>query len=89
MHQLFALAIFLVLAVGKPTGQFVTPQQKVAYLLGAVIARVAIFMALQFVVYFGAKLVMPKEKYASFTATRLNYLTLGILVFVIAAQMKR
>ena len=87
MHQLVSLAIFLILALGKSSAA-ITPQQQVAYLLGQALERVVIFMALQVVVYFGAKLAMPKEKYASFTATRLNYLTLGILIFIIAAQLK-
>ena len=88
MHQLVALAIFLVLTIGKSSAA-VTPMQQLAYVVGATISHVVIFLALQVVVYFGAKRVQPNEAYASFTATRLNYLTLALLVFVVAAQMKR
>ena len=88
MHQLVALAIFLVLTVGKSSAA-VTPMQQLAYVVGAAISHVIIFLALQVVVYFGAKLAQPKETYASFTASRLNYLTLGLLIFIVAAQMKR
>ncbi len=87
MHQLVALALFLVFTLGRSPNA-ATPSEHLAYLLGTAATRVVIFMALHVVVYFGVKRLQPSEKFASFSTTRLNYLTLALLVFIIAAQLK-
>ena len=87
MHQLVAVAIFLVLTLGR-SPDATTPIEHLGYLLGVAAVRVVIFMALHVVVYFGVKRLQPTETFASFSTTRLNYLTLALLVFIIAAQLK-
>jgi len=49
---------------------------------------VAIFLAAHALVFFAARAIRPADVKSSFTGTRLNYLTLGLLVFVISTQIK-
>jgi len=88
MHQLIALAAFLLLTVGKTRQPNVPWHDQLAYVLGSAVGAVAIFLALHVVVFFAARALRPADVKGSFTTTRLNYLTLGILVFFISAQMK-
>ena len=88
MHQLIALAAFLLLTVGKTRQPNIPWHDQLAFVLGSAVGGVIIFLALHVVVYFAARRLRPNDKIAGFTTTRLNYLTLGLLVFVISAQLK-
>ena len=87
MNQLVALTAFLLLAAGKTREPGIPWHDQLAYVLGSAVGYVVIFMALHLVVYFGGRAVRPGDVKGSFTGTRLNYLTLGLLVFYISSQL--
>ena len=86
MHQFVALAVYLLLAVGKTRAPGTPWHDQLAYVAGSAIGHVALFLALHVLVFFGARAIRPQDVKGSFTGTRLNYLTLGLLVFFISAQ---
>ena len=88
MNQLIALAAFMILSVGKAHDPNLAWQEQLVFVLGSAFGAAAIFLAAQTVVFFGARALRPADVKGTFTGTRLNYLTLGLLVFVISAQMK-
>ncbi len=87
MHQLIALTAFLLLSVGKTRDPGISWHDQLAYVVGSVLGHAGIFLALQVLVFFGARAIRPNDVKGSFTGTRLNYLTLGLLVFIISAQI--
>ncbi len=87
MHQLVALVAYLLLAVGTTREPGHPWHEQLAYALGSAVGHVVIFLVLHAIVFFGARAYRPKDIKVSFVGTRLNYLTLGLLVFFIAARM--
>ena len=87
MHQLVALLAYLLLAVGTTREPGHPWQDQLAFTLGSAVGHVVIFLVLHALVYYGIRAYRPKDVKGSFAGTRLNYLTLGLLVFFIAARM--
>ncbi len=88
MHQLIALTVFLILTIGKTREPGVAWHDQLAFVVGSAVGGVIIFLAMHVVVFFAARRLRPHDGIAGFAATRLNYLTLALLVFIISAQLK-